>query len=195
MRRTISAQNRAQNDAFEPRRAQRSRRADAVHPSSVGRQNDRSAHEADPTWVGIAATLSEIDQLAPRCDTIGGIGSGYAFTLWFTMVQRLTEDVHCSRVFAVAEACEQGVFIAGMLGSWVVNAVGPRPTYPVPGALLALGAAVAARVWRSAPLRLPQAAARSPGAATAEPAATVLITEDRPSGQEAHHARKRQLKS
>ena len=126
-----------------------------VGDAVVGVQIDRSAHEADPTWVGIAVTLSEIDQLAPRCDTIGGIGSGYAFTLWFTMVQRLTEDVHCSRVFAAAEACEQGVFIAGMLGaSWIVNAVGPRPTYPVPGALLALGAAVAARVWRSAPASL-----------------------------------------
>ena len=31
-----SAQNRAQNDVFEPRRAQRSRLAGAVHPSSVG---------------------------------------------------------------------------------------------------------------------------------------------------------------
>jgi hypothetical protein len=158
-------------------------------------QNDRSAHEADPTWVGIAATLSEIDQLAPRCDTIGGMGSGYAFSLWFTMVQRLIEDVHCSRVFAAAEACEQGVFIAGMLGaSWIVNAVGPRPTrcrvrcWPwEPPSPLASG--------DRPPLRLPQAAARSPGAATAEPAATVLLTEDRPSGQEAHHARKRQLKS
>jgi MFS family permease len=103
--------------------------------------------------------------------TIGGIGSGYAFTPWFTMVQRLTEDVHRSRVFAAAEACEQGAFVAGMLvAGWIVDAVGPRATYLVPGALLALGTAIAARIWRSIPTSVAAPAARPPGAAAAEPA-------------------------
>ena len=103
--------------------------------------------------------------------TIGGIGSGYAFTPWFTMVQRLTEDVHRSRVFAAAEACEQGAFVAGMLlAGWMVDAVGPRATYLVPGVLLGLGTAVTARVWRSIPTSVAAPAARPPGASAAEPA-------------------------
>jgi MFS family permease len=97
--------------------------------------------------------------------TIGGIGSGYAFTPWFTMVQRQTEDVHRGRVFAAAEACEQGAFVVGMLvAGWIVDAVGPRPTYLVPGMLLALGAAIAARIWRSIPASVAVPAARPPGA-------------------------------
>jgi MFS family permease len=103
--------------------------------------------------------------------TIGGIGSGYAFTPWFTMVQRRTEDVHRSRVFAAAEACEQAAFVAGMLvAGWIVDGVGPKPTYLVPGMLLALGAAIAARIWRSTPTSVAVPAARPPGALAAEPA-------------------------
>jgi MFS family permease len=103
--------------------------------------------------------------------TIGGLGSGYAFTPWFTMVQRLTEDVHRSRVFAAAEACEQVAFVAGMLvAGCIVDAVGPRATYLVPGVLLALGAAIAARIWRSIPTSVAVPAARPPGAVAAEPA-------------------------
>ncbi|HET6728915.1 MAG TPA: MFS transporter [Jiangellaceae bacterium] len=101
--------------------------------------------------------------------TIGGIGSGYAFTPWFTMVQRQTEDVHRGRVFAAAEACEQGAFVVGMLvAGWIVDAVGPRPTYLVPGMLLALGAAIAARIWRSIPASVAVPAARPPSAVAAE---------------------------
>jgi MFS family permease len=103
--------------------------------------------------------------------TIGGLGSGYAFTPWFTMVQRLTEDVHRSRVFAAAEACEQGAFVAGMLAAgWIVDAVGPRPTYLVPGVLLALGAVIAARIRRSIPSPVALPPARPQGAVAAEPA-------------------------
>jgi MFS family permease len=103
--------------------------------------------------------------------TIGGIGSGYAFTPWFTMVQRLTEDVHRSRVFAAAEACEQGAFVAGMLAAgWIVDAVGPRPTYLVPGVLLALGAVIAARIRRSIPTPVTLLPARPQGGVAAEPA-------------------------
>jgi MFS family permease len=103
--------------------------------------------------------------------TIGGLGSGYAFTPWFTMVQRLTEDVHRSRVFAAAEACEQGAFVAGMLAAgWMVDAVGPRSTYLVPGVLLALGAAIADRIRRSIPAPVAVPPARPQGAVAAEPA-------------------------
>ena len=103
--------------------------------------------------------------------TIGGIGSGYAFTPWFTMVQRLTEDVHRSRVFAAAEACEQGAFVVGMLmAGWIVDAVGPRPTYLVPGVLLAIGTAIAVRIWRSIPTSVAVPAPRPPSAVGAEPA-------------------------
>jgi MFS family permease len=102
---------------------------------------------------------------------IGGIGSGYAFTPWFTMVQRLTKDVHRSRVFAAAETCEQAAFVAGMLAAgWIVDAVGPKPTYLVPGVLLALGAAIAARIWRSIPAMVAVPAARPQSAVAAEPA-------------------------
>jgi MFS family permease len=103
--------------------------------------------------------------------TIGGIGSGYAFTPWFTMVQRLTEDLHRGRVFAAAEACEQGAFVAGMLvAGWIVDAIGPRPTYLVPGLLLTLGATIAARIWRSIPASVAVPTAQPPGAVAAEPA-------------------------
>jgi MFS family permease len=102
---------------------------------------------------------------------IGGIGSGYAFTPWFTMVQRLTEDAHRSRVFAAAETCEQAAFVAGMLAAgWIVDAVGPKPAYLVPGVLLALGAAIAARIWRSIPAMVAVSAARPQSAVAAEPA-------------------------
>jgi MFS family permease len=139
----------------------------------------RSSTEAMGLTLGTAAmavslgSIAAIPAFAPivLVGTIGGIGSGYAFTPWFTMVQRLTEDVHRSRVFAAAEACEQGAFVAGMLAAgWIVEAVGPRATYLVPGMLLALGAAVAARIWRSASTTPAPLAARPPGAATAEPA-------------------------
>jgi MFS family permease len=139
----------------------------------------RPSAEAAGLAVGTAAmavslgSIAALPTFAPivLVGTIGGIGSGYAFTPWFTMVQRLTEDVRGSRVFAAAEACEQAAFVAGMLvAGWIVDAVGPKPTYLVPGMLLALGAAIAVRIWRSTPTSVAVPAARPPGAVTAEPA-------------------------
>ena len=87
--------------------------------------------------------------LAVLVGTVGGVGSGFAFTPWFSLVQRATDDRVRGRVFAAAETCEQVAFVLGMLaGALVVDAVGARMAYLVPGALLALGAAAAAGLRR-----------------------------------------------
>jgi hypothetical protein len=39
--------------------------------------------------------------------TVRGVGSNYAFTEWFSLVQRATDDRIRSRVFAAAGTCEQ----------------------------------------------------------------------------------------
>ena len=120
----------------------------------------RPSTEATQLTVGSAAmalclgSTAVIPAFAPivLAGTIGGVGSGLTFAPWFTMVQRCTADAHRSRVFAAAEACEQCAFIAGMLVAGpLVDAVGPRPTYLLPGALLAFGTAVAARLRRTEP--------------------------------------------
>jgi hypothetical protein len=77
-----SAQNRAQNDVFEPRRAQRSRLAGAVHPSSVG-QTERPVGRfgSNPTAPQLTArSLRSIDGAAatrsPRDGRVG-VGRGW----------------------------------------------------------------------------------------------------------------------
>jgi MFS family permease len=139
----------------------------------------RPSREALSLALGTAAMAVSLGSIAVMpafapivlVGALGGIGSGYAFTPWFTMVQRLTKDVHRSRVFAAAETCEQAAFVAGMLAAgWIVDAVGPKPTYLVPGVLLALGAAIAARIRRSIPATAAVPAARPQSAVAAEPA-------------------------
>ena len=47
--------------------------------------------------------------------TIGGVGSGIAFTPWFSLLQRATPDAERGTVFALAETCEQSAFVVGMI--------------------------------------------------------------------------------
>ena len=76
--------------------------------------------------------------------TVGGVGSGFAFTPWFSLLQRLTPDRDRGTAFAMAETFEQCSFIAGMVAAGaVVEAIGARPTYLVPGGLLAVATALA----------------------------------------------------
>jgi len=66
-----SAQNRAQNDAFEPRRAQRSRLAGAVHPSSVGRPDRPIRCISLMGEVGQAPLRARRARARTRCSTTG----------------------------------------------------------------------------------------------------------------------------
>jgi MFS family permease len=99
--------------------------------------------------VAMAASIGSIAAmptfpLAVLVGTVGGVGSGFALTPWFGLVQRHSEDRVRSRVFAAAETCEQIAFVIGMVaGGFIVSAIGPRPTYLVPGGLLAAGSVVA----------------------------------------------------
>lgn len=79
--------------------------------------------------------------------TFGGIGSGVAFTPWYSLLQRCTPDAERGTAFAMAETFEQSSFIAGMVVAGVVVApLGPQATYLLPGALLLLATAVALRL-------------------------------------------------
>jgi MFS family permease len=103
--------------------------------------------------------------------TLGGLGSGVAFTPWYSLLQRASPDAERGTTFAIAETFEQASFIAGMVvAGFVVDVLGPRPTYLVPGALLLAAAAVA--LPRRAPAAAPVIGSTvgtsgSPGAASA----------------------------
>ena len=59
--------------------------------------------------------------------TIGGIGSGMAFTPWFSLLQRGTPDWERGTAFAMAETFEQSSFIAGMVVAGVVVGTARAP--------------------------------------------------------------------
>jgi MFS family permease len=83
--------------------------------------------------------------------TLGGIGSGVAFTPWFSLLQRATPDAQRGTAFAMAETFEQSAFMAGMVvAGAAVGILGPRWTYLLPGALLLAATAVAHRLHRTA---------------------------------------------
>ena len=89
--------------------------------------------------------------------TLGGLGSGVAFTPWYSLLQRASPDAERGTTFAIAETFEQASFIAGMVvAGFVVDVVGPRATYLLPGALLLVAAAVAL------PRRAPAVTAATP---------------------------------
>jgi predicted MFS family arabinose efflux permease len=78
---------------------------------------------------------------------LGGLGAGLTFTQWFSLVQRAAPDAERGTTFAIAETLEQVAFVAAMaVAGVVVDAIGPRPTYLVPGALLLVAAGVASAV-------------------------------------------------
>ena len=61
--------------------------------------------------------------------TIGGLGSGIAFTPWFSLLQRATDDSERGTAFAIAETFEQMAFVVGMVVAGVaVGVLGPQLT-------------------------------------------------------------------
>jgi MFS family permease len=77
---------------------------------------------------------------------VGGLGAGLSFTQWYTLLQRASPDTERGTSFAIAETLDQVAFVAGMVAAGpIVDAVGPRPTYLVPGALLLAATTVALR--------------------------------------------------
>ena len=78
--------------------------------------------------------------LAIAVGTIGGAGSGIAFTPWFSLLQRMTPDRDRGTAFAMAETFEQTSFVAGMVAAGaLISTLGVQPTYLVSGLLLAAG--------------------------------------------------------
>jgi MFS family permease len=88
--------------------------------------------------------------LAIAVGTIGGAGSGIAFTPWFSLLQRMTPDRDRGTAFAMAETFEQLSFVGGMIAAGgLISALGVQPTYLVSGLLLAGAAGTARRLARS----------------------------------------------
>jgi hypothetical protein len=85
--------------------------------------------------------------------TIGGVGSGIAFTPWFSLLQRMTPDRDRGTAFAMAETFEQASFVAGMVAAGgLISVLGVQPTYLVAGLLLAGAAVSARRLGRAEPV-------------------------------------------
>ncbi|HEX3089826.1 MAG TPA: MFS transporter, partial [Ilumatobacteraceae bacterium] len=81
--------------------------------------------------------------------TIGGLGSGIAFTPWFSLLQRATDDSERGTAFAIAETFEQMAFVVGMVVAGVaVGVLGPQLTYLLQAALLAVASLCAFRLVR-----------------------------------------------
>jgi len=94
---------------------------------------------------------------------LGGLGAGLSFTQWYTLLQRASPDAERGTSFAIAETIEQVAFVAGMVAAGpVVDALGPQPTYLLPGALLLTATAAATLVAGRAPR--PTAATEPPTA-------------------------------
>lgn len=89
--------------------------------------------------------------LAIAVGTVGGVGSGVAFTPWYSLLQRVTPDRFRGTAFAMAETFEQVSFVGGMVvAGGLVTVLGAQPTYLVPGALLAVASWVARGVGGTA---------------------------------------------
>ena len=118
-------------------------------------------HELTALTVGSAAMAISLGSIAvvPNLPlaivvgTIGGAGSGIAFTPWFSLLQRMTPDRDRGTAFAMAETFEQTSFVAGMVAAGaLISILGVQPTYLVSGLLLALAAGTARRLARPRPL-------------------------------------------
>ena len=116
-------------------------------------------HELTALTVGSAAMAISLGSiavvpnlpLAIAVGTIGGAGSGIAFTPWFSLLQRMTPDGDRGTAFAMAETFEQTSFVAGMVAAGaLISSLGVQPTYLVSGLLLAAAAGTAHRLARSA---------------------------------------------
>ena len=84
--------------------------------------------------------------------TLGGIGSGLAFTPWFSLLQRATADSQRGTAFAMADTFEQSSFIAGMIvAGWAVGFLGPQTVYLLPAALLLVAMTIALRQGSAKP--------------------------------------------
>jgi MFS family permease len=115
----------------------------------------RARHELRALTVGSVAMALSIGSLAlvPNLPlaiavgTIGGLGSGIAFTPWYSLMQRTTPDAERGTAFAMAETFEQTAFVGGMVAAGgLISVLGVQPTYLVAGLLLAAAATTAHRV-------------------------------------------------
>ena len=132
--------------------------AGAVVGSSVAARIP-TRHELTALTVGTAAMAVSLGSIAVvpnlpvaiAVGAIGGVGSGIAFTPWFSLLQRMTADGDRGTAFAMAETFEQASFVGGMVAAGgLVGAIGVQPTYLVAGALLAAAAVTARRLTRRA---------------------------------------------
>jgi MFS family permease len=109
-------------------------------------------HERPALVAGTAAMAVSLGSIAvmPNLPSaivvgaLGGLGAGLTFTQWFSLVQRAAPDAERGTTFAIAETLEQVAFVAAMVvAGFVVDSIGPQPTYLVPGALLLAASVVA----------------------------------------------------
>jgi MFS family permease len=126
---------------------------------STGAARLKVHHEYNALVIGTAVMAASIGSIAMMPNlfgaiavgTIGGIGSGVAFTPWFSLLQRATQDSERGTAFAIAETFEQLSFVAGMIvAGAAVGVLGPQATYLLPGALLLMATTIAVRMNRSA---------------------------------------------
>jgi DHA3 family macrolide efflux protein-like MFS transporter len=118
-------------------------------------RHERRALVAGTAAMGVSlGSIAVMPNLASAIvvGTLGGLGAGLAFTQWYSLLQRASPDAERGTSFAIAETLEQVSFVAGMVvAGFVVDAVGPKPTYLVPGALLLAATAVSSLVTVAAP--------------------------------------------
>jgi MFS family permease len=129
-----------------------------------------AGHELRALTVGTGAMALSIGSLAlvPNLPlaiavgTIGGLGSGVAFTPWYSLMQRATPDPERGTAFAMAETFEQSAFVGGMVAAGgLISLLGAQPTYLVAGFLLAGAVATAHGLARS-PAEIPVYALLAP---------------------------------
>jgi DHA3 family macrolide efflux protein-like MFS transporter len=113
-------------------------------------RHERRALVGGTAAMGVSlASIAVMPNLASAIvvGTLGGLGAGLAFTQWYSLLQRASPDAERGTTFAIAETSEQVSFVAGMVvAGFVVDALGPQPTYLLPGALLLAATAVSCLV-------------------------------------------------
>lgn len=129
-------------------------------------------HERRALVAGTAAMAASLGSIAVMpsltaaiaVGTVGGIGSGIAFTPWFSLLQRAAPDAERGTTFAIAETLEQSSFVGGMVvAGMVIGVLGAQATYLLPGGLLLGAMTVAVRLDGSAaPTGDPTAAGTTP---------------------------------
>jgi MFS family permease len=103
-----------------------------------------------PWAVGLlAAGLAPSIWLAAAAMVLSGFGNGLAFPLTVVMVQHSTTDLLRGRVFTVIISAHNAVLgIAMVTAGALTEGIGPRWTYVIAAASLALGSATAAGLLR-----------------------------------------------